>query len=113
MKDEKQRAAAIRGNYEDKQPSKIDELRKLDGKVKRPADVTAYVLGVIASLVLGTGMCLAMNVIGNLPAVGIVIGVVGIALMVANYFIYKAILKARKKKYGAQILKLSDEIINA
>ena len=43
---------------------------------------------------------------------GIAIGVVGMIMALVNYPIYKGILNARKKKYGAEILKLSEKIMN-
>jgi hypothetical protein len=45
-------------------------------------------------------------------ALGVVVGVVGIAAVAANYFIYNTILKNRKQKYASEILQLSDEILN-
>ena len=106
----------IRRDYEERGEDKVEVLRKLDKKVKQPAEITAFTLGVIAALILGVGMCLAMGVLGAgikaLFAVGIVVGVAGIALAVANYFIYKAILKSGKAKYGAQILQLSEQLLN-
>lgn len=109
----------VREQYAAHEPTKLDELKALDSKVKLPALVTAIVLGVVAALVLGVGMCMAMQVIGTailapnvLMAVGIVIGCVGIGLGVADYFIYKAILKSRKSKYGDRIMALSDELLN-
>ena len=65
------------------------------------------------ALVLGTGMCFAMKVL-TIPygmPIGIGVGLVGIAMVSVNYFIYKAILKRGKKKYGAEILRLSNEIL--
>ncbi|MBQ3040608.1 MAG: hypothetical protein IJD42_03315 [Clostridia bacterium] len=44
--------------------------------------------------------------------IGIVIGIVGMALAAINYPIYKGIINRRKKKYGAEILSLSEKIIN-
>lgn len=38
-----------------------------------------------------------LKVIGDLMALGIVIGIVGIAMVSVNYLIYRAILKSRKK----------------
>ena len=101
----------IKNSYCEKQITKFDELTSLDKKVKRPAKVFAYIFGVIGSLVLGTGMCFAMKVLGDIMAVGIVVGVVGIIMTAINYPIYKQILKKRKRKYGAKILELSEEII--
>ena len=56
-------------------------------------------------------MCLAMEVIGSMMPLGIVIAVVGIAMVTANYFLYRAILRSRKKKYAKEIVSLSDELL--
>ena len=106
----------IRSNYEEKQITAFDELKSLDKKVKRPAKVFAYVYGSVSSLVLGTGMCLAMNIIGTglsfaMP-LGICVGIVGMGLMASTYPIYKAIMKSRKNKYSKRIFELSDSLLN-
>ena len=102
----------IREQYAEKRVTKFDELKALDKKVKRPAEIFAYTFGVGGALVLGTGMCLAMKVIGDMMALGIVIGVVGIGMVSVTYALYQKILKARKRKYSADILALSDELLN-
>ena len=102
----------IRASYTEKEVTKLDELKQLDKKVKRPAQIFAYVYGTVSSLVLGTGMCLAMKVIGNSMALGIIIGVVGIALALTTYPIFKVILKKRKEKYASQIFELTDSLLN-
>ena len=102
----------IRASYTEKEVTKLDELKQLDKKVKRPAQIFAYVYGTVSSLVLGTGMCLAMKVIGNSMALGIIIGVVGIVLTLTTYPIFKAILKKRKEKYASQIFELTDSLLN-
>ena len=102
----------IRANYTEKEITKLDALKAHGKKVKRPAQIFANVYGSLSSLVLGTGMCLAMKVIGNSMALGIVIGLVGIALTLTAYPIFKAILKRRKNKYAKQIFELSDSLLN-
>lgn len=106
----------IRADYVEKKVTKLDELKALDRKVKRPAEIFAYSFGALSSLVLGTGMSLAMKVIGTTLSfampLGICVGVVGIALVSINYPIYKRILKNRKQKYSGQILALSDSLLN-
>ena len=102
----------IRASYGEKQSTKFDELKALDRRVKRPAKIFAYTLGAVSSLVLGTGMCLAMKVIGDSMALGIGVGVLGIALVSATYPIYKNILQNRKEKYSSQIMELSDSLLN-
>ena len=106
---ERQYAEELRRAYADKNESetKLEKLRKLDASVRRPAEIFAYVFGILGALVLGVGMCLAMEVIASLMPLGIV----GIAMVSANYFIYRAILKSRKHKYAKEILTLSDELL--
>lgn len=106
-------AEDIRSDYSPKVETEFDKLRKLDKSVRRPAEIFAYIFGVVGSLVLGVGMCFAMKVIGNIMAIGIVIGIVGIAMVSLNYFIYKAILAKRKKKFREKIMEMSDNLINA
>lgn len=114
QENEKLIAQRIRGEYVPKEETKLSRLRKLDAKVKRPAEIFAYSFGSVSSLVLGVGMCLAMGVIGAaLPmAVGIVIGIAGIGMATANYFIYKKMLRSAKKKHADEILSLSEQVLN-
>ena len=103
----------IVNSYTEKENTKLDELKALDGKVKKPALIFAYVFGSISALLLGFGMCVAMQVIlADLMWLGIVVGVVGIALCLLTYPIYKRILNSRKNKYREQILSISNELAN-
>lgn len=107
----------IRMQYMEKEPTELDALRGLDAKVKRPANVFAYVFGSISAIITGTGMSLIMTDIGTTLGIastmvfGIAIGIVGLVMALINYPIYKGILSSRKKKYSAEILKLSDKIM--
>ena len=111
-------AQKIRTQYMEKTPSELDALRELDAKVKRPANVFAYIFGSISAVVMGSGMSLVMTDIGATIGIagalvpGIAIGVVGLGMALLTYPMYKEILNSRKKKYGAEILKLSDKIMN-
>ena len=89
--------ARIRNEYTERTPSKATELVAMDRKVKQPAEITAYTLGTVGSLVLGTGMSLAMKVIAAglsfaMP-LGIGVGLVGLIGVSLNYSLYKNILK--------------------
>lgn len=116
-KDQQFMAQKIRTQYMEKESTELDELKKLDKKVKRPANVFAYVFGSISALVMGSGMSLAMTDIGakigigNAMTSGIIIGVIGIFMAIINYPVYKKVLGSRKKKYANQILVLSEKII--
>ena len=111
-------AQKIRTQYMEKESTELDALRELDAKVKRPANVFAYVFGSISAIIMGAGMSLIMTDIGatlgiaNAMIPGIVIGTIGLGMALLTYPMYKGILNSRKRKYGAEILKLSDKIMN-
>ena len=63
-------------------------------------------------MVLGFGMCLAMEVLFDLMPLGIVIGIVGIFMVSVNYFLYQRILDRRKNKYTSEIMELSKSLLN-
>ena len=107
----------IRTQYTEAGHTQLDELKALDKKVKKPANVFAYVFGTISAIIMGAGMSLVMTDVGaqlgmaeaTIP--GIVIGVVGLALAIINYPIYKGILSSRKKKFADRIIALSDKLM--
>ena len=109
-------AEQIANEYSKKETSKVKALKKLDAKAKNPAIIFALVFGIVSSLVLGVGMCLAMAVIGSGELgsiiVGSVIGSIGIAGASINYPVYKKILAKSKEKYAADIIRLANEIAN-
>ena len=111
-------AQKIRTQYMEKTPSELDALRELDAKVKRPANVFGYTFGSISAIIMGAGMSLVMTDIGAIIGItsalipGIAVGVLGLGMALLTYPIYKRILGSRKKKYSAEILELSDKIMN-
>ena len=111
-------AQKIRTQYMEKQTTGLDELRRLDRKVKRPANIFAYIFGSLGAIVMGFGMSLVMTDLAekigmaNPMVFGIIIGVVGMIMAIVNYPVYKAILGRRKKKYADRIFKLSENLMN-
>ena len=117
MKDQEFIVQKIRTQYTEKQHTELDALKALDAKVKKPAHVFAYTYGSVSAIVMGAGMSLVMTDIGAIIGItgalvpGIAIGVAGLGMALLTYPMYKGILNARKKKYGAEILELSDKIM--
>lgn len=103
----------IQNDYTEKQTTKLDELVALDKRVKKPAQIFAYIFGTIGALILGTGMCLAMEIIGESMIAGIAIGLVGIGMVSVNYLLYKKLLKKSKDKHADKVLALSNEILQS
>ena len=116
MNTDKIYAEHIVNEYSPKQASKVKALKKLDAKAKNPANIFSYTFGIISTLVLGSGMSLAMGVIGGgtsiSMALGIVIGCFGILGASINYLLYKKILNKSKKKYATDIIRLANEIVS-
>ncbi|MBQ7794689.1 MAG: dihydropteridine reductase [Clostridia bacterium] len=107
----------IRTQYTEKEHTGLDSLKQLDKKVKKPANVFAYLFGSISAIIMGSGMSLVMTDIGqtvgieNAMVPGIIIGIVGMIMAIVNYPVYNRILGARRKKYADEIIALSDRII--
>ena len=114
MNTDKIYAEQLANEYAPKEASKVIALRKLDRRAKLPATVFTYTFGIVFALVLGVGMCLAMQVLGSgsvgMTVLGILIGVVGMLGMGINYPIYRKLLDSGKKKYAFEILQLAREI---
>ncbi len=114
MNTDKIYAESIANEYSVKETSKVVALKKLDRKAKLPATVFGLAFGIVSALVLGTGMCLAMGVIGGNTTAsfvgGIIIGVIGIVGVCINYPIYKKIKKNGMDKYAGDIIRLAKEI---
>ena len=117
MNTDKIYAEAIANEYAPKETSEVKALKRLDKKAKNPANIFAYTFGIAMSLVLGVGMCLSMQVLGDGSTVsfvlGIIIGLVGIVGVSVNYPIYKKLLENGKKKYAFDIIELAKQISEA
>ena len=103
-------AESIAKDYAPKDSSKIVALKKLDSRAKLPAIIFTYSCGIISALIFGTGMCMAMKVIGNSMALGIIIGIIGMIGCGANYPLYKKMLEKGKAKYAYEIVELARQI---
>jgi hypothetical protein len=116
--DEKFLVQKIRTQYTEKEHTQLDELKKLDAKVKRPANVFAYIFGSISAIIMGAGTSLVMTDIGAVLGMtetmipGIVIGIVGLLMAIINIPWHQKILNRRRKKYAARIIELSDKLTN-
>lgn len=110
---EQEEIRRIREKYVEKEKSvsKIDIIKKLDKSVTDAATVASLVVGIIGLLVMGTGMSLVMVWGGDYMLAGIVIGLIGIALVAAAYPIYNFVVRTKRKKIAPQILKLTEELI--
>ena len=109
----------IRTQYTEKENTQLDALKKLDAKVKKPANVFACVFGSLSAIIMGSGMSLVMTDIGETIGMadavtsGVIIGIVGMFMAIVNYPVYKKFLTSRRRKYSKEIIALSDEIMKS
>lgn len=103
----------IREKYEpkSKEVSKIEQLRKLDQSVYNAATTVSLIIGIVGTLLFGTGMSFIMVWADTLFGVGIVIGGIGILIAASAYPVYQAVLDKKRKKIAPMILSLTDEIL--
>ena len=101
---------AIRRKYEEPQEDKFEQLKALDRKAERRGQILSIAIGIIGTLVLGTGMSMVM--VGQVPYFipGIVIGIAGAVAISAAYPVYKKVTKKDRDKVAGQVLALAKQI---
>ena len=100
-------AESVAKEYMPRETNKVRQLKKLDERAKLPAFISAMTLGI------GTGMCFGLSVFGTgviFMVIGVLLGIVGAAICITNYPLYKKLLKKGKEKYAFEILELAKEI---
>ena len=110
---------SIRKKYAAPEEDKMEQLRRLDAGVTKKAAGVSVIIGVIGTLLLGFGMSLVMSDIGTAfhlsqnsgMLVGILVGVVGMAVLALAYPIYSRTVKKERQKIAPEILRLTDELM--
>lgn len=109
---ERKEINSIKNNYIPSAPkseTKLERLRKLDAKVTNTAVTASLTLGIPGVLILGTGMTMVLE--WSIYLWGIIVGLIGLIPIALAYPTYKYVLKKGRLKYGAEILKLSEELL--
>lgn len=94
-----------------KEETSMEQLRRLDASATKGATIVSLIVGIISSLILGIGMCCTMVWDGGLFLPGIIIGIVGIAGVIAAYPIYTHMVRRKRAKLAPEIMRLSDELM--
>lgn len=89
---------------------KLERLRALNKRVNRPPLIISLMIGIVGTLIMGAGMTMTLE--WNIIVWGVVVGTLGVAIAAVAYPIYKAVLNRQKRKYGRQIIDLSNELLN-
>lgn len=113
---QQQEIQAIRKKYLPKEEDKMEKLRHLHSIPTRKAQAASIAVGVIGALVLGTGMSLCMTELGAAlgqldMVVGILVGILGLAMVAAAYPLFRSVLRKERKRIAPEILRLSEELL--
>lgn len=108
---EQEEVKNIRKKYIPQEEDKLQQLRRLDASVYNKASTLSLIIGIIGALVMGIGMCCSMVWAGVLFVPGIVIGLIGIALICLAYPMYNKTLKKEREKIAPEIMRLTDELM--
>lgn len=102
----------IKKKYLPKEEDKMETLRKLDQSAEKKGTMYSVIIGVIGTLLLGTGMSMTMAGAATCFVPGIMIGILGIAILAPAYPIFKKVTKEQRKKIAPQVLALTEELMN-
>ena len=89
---------------------KMEQLRRLDAGVTKKAATISITVGIIGALIMGTGMCCTMVWQGLWFIPGIIIGLIGMAVLALAYPIYQKIIKKERERIAPEIIRLTDEL---
>lgn len=111
---EQQEIRKIREKYlpSDEELGKFELLKKLDSDAEKPGTAVSLIFGVVGTLLLGVGMSCTMvwNSSTLVFVLGIVVGVIGIAMISTAYPVYKKVTAKQREKIAPQIIALAEEL---
>ena len=113
---QRQEVEAIRKKYLPKEEDKMEQLRRLHYSATQKAQAASIAIGVLGTLILGTGMSLCMTdlgaALGHLAMViGILVGVLGLVMVALAYPLYNTVLRKERQRIAPEILRLSEELL--
>ena len=104
---------SIRRKYMPREENKLERLKKLDMRVQMAGTIESLCFGIMGVLVFGLGMCFFLNVFAGAAWLTALLMALGTVIMIPAYPIYRRIARKTKTKLTPEILRLSEEIINA
>lgn len=115
--EQREEIQTIRSKYLPKEESKIDQLRKLHNSASQKAKTWSISIGIIGTLILGSGMSLILTNLGAILGLsgafplGVLAGLLGLLLVAFAYPIYNRVLKKERERISPEILRLSEELL--
>ena len=94
----------------------MEKLRRLHSIPTQKAQAASIAIGVLGTLILGTGMSLCKTelgaALGHLAMViGILVGLFGLVMVALAYPVYNIVLRKERQRIAPEILRLSEELL--
>ena len=93
------------------QEDKMEQLRRMDQSVTQKGTMYSIIIGVLGALIMGVGMCCCMVWQGVWFILGIIIGIIGMALIGCAYPVYHHITQKERERIAPEIIRLTDELM--
>ena len=100
----------IRRKYMPKEADELAQLKKLDAEVTKPGTIAGLVLGIVGTLIFGTGMSMALVWTDTLLIAGVLVGIAGFVTLGIAYPVYHKLTERQRAKIGPQILELTEQM---
>ena len=101
----------IRKKYIPVEEDKMALLKQMDQRVYQKATAVSLISGIIGTLIMGFGMSCVMVWKDTLFIPGIILGIVGIAVLSVAYPLYNRTLQKEREKIAPEIIRLTDELM--
>lgn len=102
----------IRRKYMPQETDELAELKRLDEEVTRPGTMFAIALGVVGTLIFGTGMSMALAWTDTMLVPGVLCGIAGFAILAVAYPVYMKITAKQREKIAPKILELTERLMS-
>ncbi len=110
---ERREIESIRRQYvktgDNTEENKLMCLRNLHKSIVNTATAVSLSVGIVGTLVFGTGMALVMEF--SQLVIGVIVSAVGLIPVSLAFPVYELVLESEKKKHGGEILRLSNELL--
>ena len=108
---EQEELKRIRAKYIPQEENKMELLRRLDAQVTQKATMYAIIVGVIGALILGLGMSCCMVWADSVFVLGIIVGVLGMAIIALAYPLYNRTLQKERARIAPEVLRLTEDLM--
>lgn len=96
-------------SYEGPENTVENQILAIEESVQRRASIKAISIGIIGCLLLGVGMSLTM-VTTDFFVLGIIVGIIGLAIVCVNYPLYKRDLAMQREAVKPRIMELASKL---